>query len=66
MMQMAIVMTFSASCPIVKVGRIAGQYAKPRSSDYESIDGETLPSYRGDIINDIAFTPAADRQTPNA
>ncbi len=56
---MAIVLTHGASKPVVKVGRIAGQFAKPRSSDTETIDGVTLPSYRGDIINDIAFTAEA-------
>ena len=55
-LQMAIVLTHGASKPVVKVGRIAGQFAKPRSSDSETIDGITLPSYRGDIINDIAFS----------
>ena len=55
MMQMAIVLTFSGGCPVVKVGRIAGQFAKPRSSDFEEINGISLPSYRGDIINDISF-----------
>ncbi len=55
-LQMAVVLTHGASKPVVKVGRIAGQFAKPRSSDTETIDGVTLPSYRGDIINDIAFT----------
>lgn len=54
MMQMAVVMTFSAGKPVVKVGRIAGQFAKPRSSDTETIDGVEYPSYRGDIVNDIA------------
>jgi 3-deoxy-7-phosphoheptulonate synthase len=58
-LQMAIVLTHGASKPVVKVGRIAGQFAKPRSADTETIDGVTLPSYRGDIINDIAFTEAA-------
>jgi 3-deoxy-7-phosphoheptulonate synthase len=56
-LQMAVVLTFAASQPVVKVGRVAGQFAKPRSSDTETIDGVTLPSYRGDIINDIGFTP---------
>ncbi len=55
-LQMAVVLTFSGGCPVVKVGRMAGQFAKPRSSDYEEKDGIKLPSYRGDIINDIAFT----------
>jgi 3-deoxy-7-phosphoheptulonate synthase len=58
-LQMAIVLTHGASKPVVKVGRIAGQFAKPRSADTETIDGVTLPSYRGDIINDIGFTPEA-------
>jgi len=53
MMQMAVVMTFSAGKPVVKVGRIAGQFAKPRSSDFETIDGIQYASYRGDIVNDI-------------
>ena len=58
-LQMAVVMTFAAASPVVKIGRVAGQFAKPRSADSETIDGVTLPSYRGDIINDIAFTPEA-------
>ena len=62
-LQMAVVLTHGASKPVVKVGRIAGQFAKPRSADAETIDGVTLPSYRGDIINDIDFTPEA--RTPN-
>ena len=53
---MAVVLTHGASKPVVKVGRVAGQFAKPRSADTETIDGVELPSYRGDIINDIAFT----------
>ncbi|WP_067866382.1 class II 3-deoxy-7-phosphoheptulonate synthase [Neptuniibacter marinus] len=64
LMQMAIVMTFSASSPIVKIGRIAGQYAKPRSSDMESNKGIELPSYRGDIINGIEFTESARQADP--
>ncbi len=55
LLQMAVVLTFGASRPVVKIGRIAGQFAKPRSSDIESRDGTELPSYRGDIINGIAF-----------
>ncbi len=55
-LQMAVVLTFSGGCPVVKVGRMAGQFAKPRSSDFEEKDGIKLPSYRGDIINDITFT----------
>lgn len=56
MMQMAVVLTFAGGCPVVKIGRIAGQFAKPRSSDFEEFDGVKLPSYRGDIINDHEFT----------
>lgn len=59
MMQMAVVMTFSSGCPVVKVGRVAGQFAKPRSSDMEAMGGIELPSYRGDIINEIDFTGKA-------
>lgn len=58
-LQMAIILTHGASKPVVKVGRIAGQFAKPRSSDTETVDGVTLPSYRGDIVNDIAFAQEA-------
>src|ERR671916_737807 len=56
-LQMAVVLTFAGGSPVVKVGRVAGQFAKPRSSDTEAVDGQELPSYRGDIINDIEFTP---------
>ncbi|MFY8039815.1 MAG: 3-deoxy-7-phosphoheptulonate synthase, partial [Bosea sp. (in: a-proteobacteria)] len=58
-LQMAVVLTFAGSSPVVKVGRVAGQFAKPRSANTETINGVELPSYRGDIINDIAFTPEA-------
>ncbi|HEY0918200.1 class II 3-deoxy-7-phosphoheptulonate synthase [Devosia sp.] len=58
-LQMAIVLTHGASKPVVKVGRIAGQFAKPRSADTETVGEMTLPSYRGDIVNDIAFTAEA-------
>jgi len=58
-LQMAVVMTFAAASPIIKVGRVAGQFAKPRSSDNETIGGVSLPSYRGDIVNDIDFNAAA-------
>jgi len=54
-LQMSVVLTFAGAQPVVKVGRIAGQFAKPRSSDTETIDGTTLPSYRGDIINGTTF-----------
>ncbi|WP_119965657.1 class II 3-deoxy-7-phosphoheptulonate synthase [Simplicispira lacusdiani] len=60
MLQMAVVLTYAAARPVVKVGRIAGQYAKPRSADTETQGGVTLPSYRGDIVNGAAFT-AHDR-----
>lgn len=59
LLQMAVVLTYGGSCPIVKVARMAGQYAKPRSSDFETRDGVSLPSYRGDIVNDNEFTAAA-------
>jgi 3-deoxy-7-phosphoheptulonate synthase len=59
LLQMAVVLTFGASLPVVKMGRMAGQFAKPRSSDTETIDGVTLPSYRGDIINGPEFTEAS-------
>lgn len=63
-LQMAVVLTFAAARPVVKVGRIAGQFAKPRSSDTESQNGETLPSYRGDIINGIEFEAAKRQPDP--
>jgi len=56
LLQMAVVLTFGASRPVVKVGRMAGQFAKPRSEDTETIDGVTLPSYRGDMVNAMEFT----------
>ncbi len=55
LLQMAVVLTFASKLPVVKVGRMAGQFAKPRSADFEEVGGVSLPSYRGDIINDIAF-----------
>ncbi|MGH1404877.1 MAG: class II 3-deoxy-7-phosphoheptulonate synthase [Alphaproteobacteria bacterium] len=64
LLQMAVVMTYSGSMPIVKVGRMAGQFAKPRSSDNETQDGVTLPSYRGDNINALDFTPEAREPNP--
>ena len=60
LLQMAVVLTFGATVPVVKLGRMAGQFAKPRSTDMETVDGQTLPSYRGDIVNGPAFT-ASDR-----
>ena len=65
MLQMAVVLTYGAKVPVVKVGRMAGQFAKPRSAPTESQGGVDLPSYRGDIINDIAFTPEARIPDPN-
>ena len=59
LLQMAVVLTYGAAMPIVKVGRLAGQFAKPRSADTETIDGVTLPSYRGDIVNGIDFNVEA-------
>ena len=64
LLQMAVVLTYGAACPVVKVGRLAGQFAKPRSSDTETIDGVTLPSYRGDMINGMEFTAAARTPDP--
>lgn len=64
MLQMAIVLTFASGCPVVKVGRVAGQFAKPRSSDTETVGGVTLPSYRGDIINSPAFSAEARKADP--
>lgn len=63
-LQMAVVMTFAAASPIVKVGRVAGQFAKPRSSGVETIDGVSLPAYRGDIVNDIEFSAEAREPDP--
>src|SRR6476646_10468819 len=63
-LQMAVVLTFAGSSPVVKVGRIAGQFAKPRSSPTEKRDGKELPSYRGDIINGNEFTEEARRPDP--
>ncbi|SLN12969.1 class II 3-deoxy-7-phosphoheptulonate synthase [Roseisalinus antarcticus] len=59
MLQMAMVLTYGAKVPVVKVGRMAGQFAKPRSAPTEVAGGQELPSYRGDIINELEFTPEA-------
>ncbi len=64
LMQMSVVMTYGSGKPVVKVGRIAGQFAKPRSSDVEAKDGMELPSYRGDIVNDADFDPQAREPKP--
>ncbi|WP_178957438.1 MULTISPECIES: class II 3-deoxy-7-phosphoheptulonate synthase [unclassified Pseudoalteromonas] len=58
-LQMAVVLTYGGKCPVVKIARMAGQYAKPRSADLEIIDGVSLPSYRGDIVNNFEFTEEA-------
>lgn len=63
-LQMAVVLTFAGRCPIVKVGRLAGQFAKPRSSDTETIDNVCLPSYRGDNVNSIEFNAQAREPDP--
>ena len=63
LLQMAVVLTFGAAMPVVKVGRMAGQFAKPRSEATETINGVTLPSYRGDNVNAIEFT--AEARTPD-
>ena len=64
MLQMAMVLTYGAKVPVVKVGRMAGQFAKPRSAPTERVDGLELPSYRGDIINELAFSPEARMPNP--
>lgn len=63
LLQMSVVMTFAGALPVVKVGRMAGQFAKPRSEDMETKDGVTLPSYRGDIINGFGFN--AEERVPD-
>ena len=64
LLQMAVVLTFAASCPVVKVGRMAGQFAKPRSEPTEKQGDVELPSYRGDIVNNIEFLPEAREPEP--
>jgi len=64
LLSMAVVLTYAAQVPIVKVGRMAGQYAKPRSSGSETRDGQTLPAYRGDAVNGFAFTPESREPDP--
>jgi len=63
-LQMALLMSFGSAMPIVRIGRMAGQFAKPRSEPMETIDGVSLPSYRGDIVNRQEFTPEARRNDP--
>ena len=65
LLQMAVVLTFGAACPIVKVGRLAGQFAKPRSASTEIVDGVELASYRGDIINGLEFDSATRQPDPD-
>jgi 3-deoxy-7-phosphoheptulonate synthase len=64
LLQMALIMTYGSSLPVVKIGRMAGQFAKPRSEPNEIIDGVSLPSYRGDSINGLEFKPEARRNDP--
>jgi 3-deoxy-7-phosphoheptulonate synthase len=64
LLQMAVVLTFASKLPVVKVGRMAGQFAKPRSAPTETIGEQELPSYRGDIINGIAFTSEGREPNP--
>ncbi len=65
LLQMSIIMTFGGRMPIVKMGRVAGQFAKPRSEDNETKNGQTLPVYRGDIINALEFTPESRTPDPD-
>jgi len=64
LLQMSVVLTAGLKCPVVRIGRMAGQYAKPRSADMETRGGESLPSYRGDLVNQIAFDAAAREPDP--
>jgi 3-deoxy-7-phosphoheptulonate synthase len=64
LLQMAVVLTFGAACPVVKIGRLAGQFAKPRSAPTETVGGISLPAYRGDMVNAMEFTPEARRPDP--
>ncbi|HKK36410.1 MAG TPA: 3-deoxy-7-phosphoheptulonate synthase, partial [Paracoccaceae bacterium] len=64
LLQMAVVLTFGSGTPVVKCGRMAGQFAKPRSADTETVDGVELPSYRGDIVNAFEFDADGRRPDP--
>jgi 3-deoxy-7-phosphoheptulonate synthase len=64
LLQMAVILTYGAACPVVKVGRMAGQFAKPRSGEEETVNGVTLPSYRGDMVNGMEFTFEARTPDP--
>ena len=66
MLQMAMVLTYGAKVPVIKVGRMAGQFAKPRSSPTETIDGVELDSYRGDMVNGMEFTPESRTPDPES
>jgi len=63
-LQMAAVLQYASSLPVIKVGRMAGQFAKPRSNDTETRGDVTLPAYRGDAVNDIEFTPESRKPNP--
>ena len=65
LLQMAVVLTYGASMPVVKMGRMAGQFSKPRSSNEETRDGVTLPSFRGEMVNGFDFTPESREHDPN-
>ncbi|MDO4919963.1 class II 3-deoxy-7-phosphoheptulonate synthase [Kocuria sp.] len=64
LLQMAVVLTYGASMPVVKMGRMAGQFSKPRSSNEETRDGVTLPSFRGEMVNGFDFTPESRAHDP--
>ena len=64
LLQMAVVLTFGSALPVVKIGRLAGQYSKPRSSSFEIINNIELPSYRGDMVNDMEFNKEAREPDP--
>ena len=64
LLQMAVVLTFGSALPVIKIGRLAGQYSKPRSSPLEVIDNVSLPSYRGDMVNDMAFNDQSREPDP--
>jgi len=64
LLQMAVVLTFGSALPVIKIGRLAGQYSKPRSSPFEVINDVSLPSYRGDMVNDMLFDEEARKPDP--
>ena len=64
LLQMAVVLTFGSALPVIKIGRLAGQYSKPRSAPFETINDVSLPSYRGDMVNDMAFNEKAREPNP--